>query len=343
MNLLYLKTVNRNIKQIPVILLFVLITADLFGQSSQSFTSLQQPAFAGIAGLGGVNASLMKGGQGYFLYNPALLREELNNNLALSYGFLPGGANLSNINYSFNIDELGSFGAGIQYVAYGTIQGYDNTGSPTVEFSPADFTISATHARQANNFRLGATIKFSNTSISGYNGNALMFDLGGVFIHPEKEFTVGMVVRNLGIVTSEFSSTSKTDLPFDVQLGTSIKPEHLSVRFSLTLHKLHKWDLMYEEPEIHTLNTTLDNMFRHVVVGAEIIINDHVSILAGYNQLRRQELKLENRGGFSGFSIGTAISIKNFNLDYAYGGYHVSGNTNTFTLSADLSQIKLKK
>ena len=316
---------------------------ELFGQSSQSFTSLHQPAFARIAGLGGVNASLLNASQGFFLYNPALLDEEFNQHMALSYGFLPIGPGLSNLNYSFNINRIGSFGAGLQYVSYGSMQGFDITGIPTQEFNPSDFTLSASHARQANNFRIGATVKFSNTSISGFNGNAIMFDLGGIFIHPDKDLTVGMVIKNLGLVTSEFSPTSKTSLPFDVQLGTSIKPEHLAVRFSVTLHHLHQWDLMFEEPEVRTLNTTLDNMFRHVVIGAEILINEHIALLAGYNQLRRQELKLENRGGFSGFSTGVAVSIKYFDLDYAYGGYHVSGNTNTFTLTADLSQIKFKK
>ena len=317
--------------------------SEVFGQTGQSFTSLHQPAFARIAGLGGVNASLLDAGQGFFLYNPALLSEDFNDHMALSYGILPIGPGLSNLNYSFNIDQVGSFGAGLQYVSYGSIQGFDITGRPTQEFNPSDFTLSASHARQANNFKLGATVKFSNTSINGYNGNALMFDLGGLFIHPEKDLTVGMVIRNLGIVTSEFSPTSKTQLPFDVQLGTSIKPEYLGVRFSVTLHHLQQWDLMFEEPEVKTLNTTLDNMFRHVVIGAEILINNNLTLLTGYNQLRRQELKLENRGGFSGFSFGMALSMKYFNLDYAYGGYHVSGNTSTFTIAADLSQIKFKK
>lgn len=341
--MLSLRTANRKIRLLSVVLLSFTIVNKLYSQSSQSFTSLHQSAFARIAGLGGANASLMNNGQGFFLYNPALLSDELEQNLSLSYGFLPGGSGLTNAVYSFDITNLGVFGAGIQYVAYGPIQGYDNTGTPIVEFNPADFTISASHARQANNFRLGVTMKFSNIGINGYSGNALMFDIGGVFVHPEKELTIGMSVRNIGVVTSEFSSTSQTSLPFDVLFGTSIKPEHMPLRFSITIHHLHKWDLMYDDPEVWNLNKTLDNIFRHVVVGTEVIINKHVSILAGYNQLRRKELRLEDKGGISGFSIGFAISIKQFNIDYAFGGYHVAGNTNTITLSADLSQIKLKK
>lgn len=341
--MLFLKNLNRTYPLIGLILLSLFAGYEAQGQSSDSFTSLQQPSFAKIAGLGGVNTSLYYGGHGFFLYNPALLSDTGNDYLSLSYGILPGGAGLSNANYNFNIANLGTFGAGLQYLSYGQIQGYDNTGAPTQVFTPNDFTVSISHARQANNFRFGASLKFSNTSISGYSGNAILFDLGGLFIHPEKDFTVGMSIKNFGFVTSEFSSTSNTSLPFDVQVGTSIKPEHMPIRFSVTFYQLQQWDLTNDGEEVNSFNSWMDNMFRHVVLAAEIILNEHVSILTGYNHLRRKDLKVEQIAGLSGFSVGTSISVKAFHLVYALGGYHVSGNTNTFTLAADLSQITTKK
>jgi hypothetical protein len=344
LNLLFRKLVNKYY-QVPAMgmILSLLGGYEALGQSSNSFTSLQQPSFAKIAALGGVNASLYRGGNSFYLYNPALLSEEGNGHLALSYALLPGGTGLSNINYNFRISEVGSFGAGLQYLSYGSIQGYDLTGAPTEVFTPNDFTFSISHARQVNNFRLGATIKFANTSISGYNGNAILFDMGGVFIHPTKDFTVAMAIKNFGFVTSEFYSASNTTLPFDVQIGASVKPQHMPIRFSVTLQQLQQWNLMNEDEEINSLNTSLDNFFRHVVLAAEIILNEHVSILTGYNHLRRKDLRLEQSGGFSGFSLGTEISVKAFQLVYAFGGYHVSGNTSTFTLATNLDQITTKK
>lgn len=341
--MLFPKIVNKSYPIVGLILLCLLGGYNAQSQSSNSFTSLQQPSFAKMAGLGGVNTSLYHGGNSFFLYNPALLSEQGKNYLSLSYALLPGGAGLSSANYNFNITKLGAFGAGLQYISYGQIQGYDNTGGPTNVFTPNDFTFSVSHARQANNFRIGATLKFSNTSINGYSGNAILFDLGGVFIHPDKDFTVAIAIKNFGFVTSEFSSTSNTTLPFDVQVGTSIKPEHMPIRFSITFHQLQQWDLTHDDEEIDSFNSSLDNMFRHVVLAAEIIINEHVSILTGYNHLRRKDLRLEQSGGFSGFSIGTSISVRAFQLVYALGGYHVSGSTNTFTLAANLSQIITKK
>jgi hypothetical protein len=341
--LLFLKSANKIYLLLGLIVWGLLGGHSVSGQTGNSFTSLQQPSFAKIAGLGGVNASLFNGGNSFFLYNPALLSDSGNDYLSMSYALLPGGAGLSNANYNFSLPKFGTFGAGLQYLSYGQIQGYDNTGAPTQVFSPNDFTVSISHARQANNFRFGATLKFSNANISGYNGSAVLVDLGGVFIHPQKDFTVGMVIKNFGFVVSEFSPTSSTTLPFEVQVGTSIKPEHMPIRFSITLQQLQQWDLTNTDEEINSFNSTMDNAFRHVVVAAEIIINEHVSLLTGYNHLRRKDLRLEQSGGFSGFSIGTSISVKAFQLVYALGGYHVSGNTNTFTLAADLSQITTKK
>ena len=340
---MFRKIVNKYFPDAGVVILLVLVAwQPVQGQATNSFTSLQQPSFAKIAALGGVNASLYQGLNSFYLYNPALLSATARNYLSLSYALLPGGAGLSNANYSFAVGNVGTFGAALQYLSYGPIQGYDNTGSPTQVFTPNDFTVSVSHSRQANNFRLGATLKFANTGINGYTGNAILFDLGGVFIHPQKDFTVGMVIKNMGFVTREFATAGTTSLPFEVQVGTSFKPLHMPIRFSITLQQLNQWNLMHDDEEINSLNTGLDNFFRHVVLGAEVILSEHVSIYTGYNHLRRKDLRLDSIGGFSGFSIGTGISVKAFELVYALGGYHVAGNTNTFTLAADLSQIITK-
>ncbi len=337
------KTVNSYFPAAGMVVLLMLWAGPrALGQEANAFTSLQQPSFAKIAALGGVNASFFQGANSFFLYNPALLSAAANGYLSLSYALLPGGAGLSNANYNFTVGNAGTFGAALQYLSYGPIQGYDHTGMPTTVFTPNDFTVSLTHARQANNFRLGAALKFANTSIIGYNGNAILFDLGGVFVHPEKDFTVGMVIKNFGFVTREFSPTGNTTLPFEVQLGTSFKPLHMPIRFSVTLQQLNQWNLMREDEVINSLNTGLDNFFRHVVLGAEVILSEHVSLLTGYNHLRRKDLRLDGTGGFSGFSIGTSIAVKAFALVYALGGYHVAGNTHTFTLAANLGRITTK-
>lgn len=313
-----------------------------FGQSTNSFSSLQQPSFAKFGGLGGVNVSSYDDGQPFYIYNPSLLSSLNANRLMVGYGFLPGGAGLANVNYAMEFDKIGVFGASMQYLSYGTIQGYDVTGMPTTSFTPSDYTFQISHSRQSNNFKFGASLKFSNTSIDGYSGNAILFDMGGLFIHPDRDFTVGAVIKNFGVVTSEFSPTSETSLPFDVQMGMTFKPQHMPIRFSITLHQLNQWDLMAEGEEMNTFNSTADNVFRHVVIGAEFVLSDNFSVLGGYNHLRRKELKPETGGGFSGISLGLDLNIKAFEFVYALGGYHIAGNNHSVSLSANLSEIKSK-
>ena len=99
---MFLKTLN-NIKAIlgtTLVWLAALLSAQ--AQSVDSFSSLQQPSFAKIAGLGGVNTSIFNGGSGFFIYNPALLADVNDNHLMVSYGFLPGGTGLANVNYGGN-------------------------------------------------------------------------------------------------------------------------------------------------------------------------------------------------------------------------------------------------
>jgi hypothetical protein len=167
-----------------------------------------------------------------------------------------------------------------------------------------------------------------------------------VFIHPQKDFTVGMVIRNLGVVLQDYTSDVQSSLPFDVRIGTSFKPEHMPFRFSLSIYDLVNWSTTdelastgteYQEP------TSVDKVFRHTIWSTEIIIGKYVNVLLGYNHRRRKELKLQNSSSGSGFSYGVMIAINAFEFGFSRASYHVAGASNTFTLTTGLSKIIKKK
>ena len=327
-----------------MLLATVAITSSVMAQVVRpSFAFLEVPSSAKLAGLGGVNASLFNNDVNLFLFNPALLGPTNNMNASINYVFHPATTGMSSITYAQEFEKAGLFGAGLRYFSYGVIDGYDQTGADIGSFKPNDFAFNISHSQAANNFRIGGTIKFVSSNIAGYHSSALLFDVGGLFVHPSKDFTVGMVLSNFGFTTQKFSSAQETSLPFNVQIGTSIKPEHMPIRFSITLHNLHQWDLMQPDEKDNGQNYWLDNTFRHFVFAAEVILSKNVNVLFGYNHLRRSELKLENAGSFSGFSIGGVIMVKAFEFVYTFAGYHVSGNTNTLTLTGNLSELIVKK
>jgi hypothetical protein len=312
-------------------------------QSSSNFAFLNLSGTAKLSGLGGVNNSLYQNDINLVLVNPALLDSSQHMMASVNYGLLPVGVGLSGVTYAQSFEKLGTFAAGLQYLSYGKISSYDDRGIYIGEVKSSDFAVSISHARQANNFRLGATIKFVGSQLAGYHSNAILFDAGALFVHPKIQWTVGLSMLNFGFTTSSFSETSDSSLPFDIRLGTSIKPEHMPIRFSVTFRELQQWNLLQPEEEASGENNVLDNVFRHIVFGAEVLLSKNVNILLGYNHLRRQELKLAKAPGFSGFSVGGLIKIKTFEFVYAYAGVHPSGNVHNFTLTGNLGAMTFKK
>jgi len=305
------------------------------GTTSYSFLNL--PYGAKLGGVGGVNISLLANDPNLFLSNPALASDSLTNRPTINYTALPLGIGLSSATYSRSFAKAGLWSAGVQYLSYGVIDGYDITGNPSSSFTPNDYAVTLSHVRSAHNFRFGASLKQVGSTIDGFTGSATLFDIGGLFVHPTQRFSVGLTIKNVGFEWQRISESIDTKLPFDVQIGASIKPLHMPFRFSLTLHKLHQWDLVL--PNETVTNAWADNIMRHVVFGSELLLNEHINILFGYNFLRRKELKIDSRAGFSGFSLGLAIKAKAFELVYAYGGYHVAGNVNMFTVNVNMNQM----
>lgn len=324
-----------------IVLVFALVVLSYSASAQQagttSYSFLDMPYGAKIGGVGGVNVSLLGNDPNLFLSNPALASDSLAKRASINHTAFPTGIGLSSATYSHSFKKAGLWSAGVQYLSYGQIEGFDNAGNPTGSFNPKDYAITISHVRSSNNMTFGASIKQVGSDIAGYKGIATLFDLGGLFVHPSKRFTIGLTIKNLGFQWEQISENEHTKLPFDVQAGLSIKPLHMPFRFSFTLYKLNEWDLTL--PNKTSTNELADNLMRHVVIGTELIINEHINILFGYNHLRKKDLKLDNAGGFSGFSLGLDIKTKAFELVYAYGGYHVAGNANMLTLSVNMDQV----
>ncbi len=320
-----------------VILLLGIKTAFAQQAGTTAYTFLNLPYGAKLGGVGGVNISLLNNDPNLFLSNPALASDSITNRPTVNYTTFPTGVGLSSATYSHSFKKAGLWSAGVQYLSYGKIDGYDDAGNPTNSFKPNDYAITVSHVRVSNNFRFGVSLKQVGSNIAGFSGSATLFDLGGLFVHPSQRFTVGMAIKSIGFQWSQISESVETSLPFDVQLGASVKPLHMPFRFSLTFYKLNQWDLTLPNETI--TNEFTDNLMRHVVFGTELLINKHINILFGYNHLRKRELKVDNAGGFSGFSLGLDIKTKVFEFIYAYGGYNVAGNANMLSLNVDMNQL----
>jgi len=320
--------------------------AQIGGQRSLEFLNI--PTNARTAALGGVNVSLYDQDVNMFISNPALLNAEMSDHFSINYQAYLADINNSTLFYAKNIEKYGLWGFGLRYFDYGDFEGYDATGAPTGEFDASEFAFMISHSHSIGNFGMGGTLKLAHSSIASFGATALMLDLGGTFIHPTRDWTLGLVIKNFGILISDYSDQSDSVLPFDVQLGTSFKPEHMPIRFSFTVYNLHQADIAFfdptgdgepgkEEPG------TVDKIFRHINFGMEVILHKNFNLRGGYNHLLRKELRIQQNSGGAGFSFGFMFRIKAFEFAYTRNLYHPAGGTNYFTLTSNLGALFKKK
>ncbi len=333
------------------ILTIVLFTISYWAQAQvggqRSFEFLNIPHTARTVGLGGLNVSSPYEDVNLALSNPALASDSLVGMVSFNYlDYFADAAILSSV-YQFKLSSDQLWFTGVNHVDYGEFDSFDATGAELGTVDAAETAITLGSSWKEGNFTLGASVKLLNSSIAGFNSVALVTDLGGLFVHPNKSFSAGLVVKNLGAILSDYSEAAESKLPFDVQLGATFKPKYMPFRFTFTGYNLSQADRAYfdqanaavdeEEP------SAFDRVFRHMTIGAELLISKNLNLLAGYNHLVRQELKLEDTAAGAGFSFGLMFRIKAFEFAYSRGGYHAAGGSNSFTLTADTNSFFRKR
>jgi hypothetical protein len=306
----------------------------------RSFDFLHVPAGARQASLGGVNVSLAVRDLNFFYSNPALAGDTLAHVASASYQFYVADIGQAVFSYSHPFKRIGTLTFGVQHLDYGSITGYDASGQETADFNSGETALVISKSHTIAHFRFGANIKAAFSNIAGYRSSALALDLGGLFIHPEKDFTVGLAIKNLGIVLSEYSQTSHTTLPFDVQIGTTFKPEHMPLRFSITAYNLVSDKVTYYDPVMEEEEPgALDKVLRRFNFGTELLIHRNVNVMVGYNYRVHQELKLENGGGGAGITFGFSARIRPVEFVFSRSGYVAGKAGYAFTLSADMNTM----
>ncbi|GAB3235675.1 type IX secretion system protein PorQ [Hymenobacter seoulensis] len=316
----------------------------------QAFSFLNLPTSAKLAGLGGVNVSARDADPTMLYGNPALLNPDMDGTLALGYVDYLADIKQSTAAYVFNTQKAGRFGVGLTYLNYGQFDQFDAAGNSLGQFSVNEYVLSIADAYTSGVFTLAGTLKLAGSGIAGNHSFAALADVGGVFKHPEQDFTVGLVVRNVGIQLKPYDGASREPMPLDVQIGTSFKPEHLPFRFSFTAHHLQQLDIVYLDPnqrgqldengvEVKPKKSLGDKIARHFVVGGELLLSKNLNVRVGYNHLQRRELRLDNTSGGAGFSFGVMLRISQFQLDYTHAGYHASGGANYLTVSRNLNSL----
>lgn len=342
-------------KRFTLFMASLLATVMLFAQGNgqTSYQILQSIASARIAALGGNSIAVKDGDINLGFVAPSLLDSTSGGQIALSYARFFGQANITQAGYAHYFKELGTVSFLIKSLGYGTFDMTDEAGNNIGTFNAGEYVFQAGISRQLDpHFSIGANVKFILSELAEYKSTALAMDMSATYNLPEKFFTATFLMKNIGQPISTYRDEVDQTLPFEIQFGLSKKLSKAPLRFQIVGENLQTWDLTPEvekQTEIDPLTGEEievssggfgQNLARHLVFNAEILITQNFNLRVGYNYNRRQQLKIEDRPGAAGITYGIGLRIAKIHLSYARAAYSSAGVSNNFSLTVKFDDFK---
>lgn len=299
-----------------ITLLLVAISCG-YGQSAWGLTSLEflilsPDAVTAARGETGIAWEQRLEG---LLLNPATLPLIVDEQVTISWARRIAGINQFNVATTLSSRVGFPLAVGINSVNYGHLDGRDIWGNSTGEFPAQDIMLYATTATTWRRLQLGVTTRLIYSVIDNFSCSGLAVDLGIRHSLDKSGWDVGLVLQNAGIILSEYSSTSSTDLPLRLRAGLAKRLLHLPLR----------WFLDY---------TLLGETSEELQLGGEFYLPIGWTLRGGYlfsqGSDRLESLDEALRGVTFGF--GGEIS-KRWLLDYSYTSLGVLGSVNRITLA----------
>lgn len=302
------------------------------------------------AALGGKTLTIYDQDVNQVHFNPATINQDMDNRLSVNYGNYYGEVTYGTASYAYTFDRhVQTFHWGVNYVNYGSFDGYDENGNPTSSFTGSDIALSMGYAYNVPNTDLyvGANAKIINSSLESYNSFGAAVDLGAIYIDEYNGINYAVSIRNIGTQITTYAGTRES-LPLEVMAGISQQLENVPIRWHLTLENLQQWNVTFSNParaqsSIDGTTTPektsfFNNALRHVIIGAELFPQKGFNLRIGYNFRRAEELRLLEQRNFSGISLGVGLKMGRLKFDYSYSRYTLAANTSLFGLTIDFNE-----
>lgn len=339
-----------------IVIFPTLAWAQLGGERIYGFVNL--PSSSRATATGGSLITVKDKDASLAFQNPSLLNEGMHNRFSAGTVIYLADVNFGNFNYVRHYDSIGTFQAGLQYVAYGTMPRTDVTGQVTGRFSTSEYALNVGGSRDLDKYTFGVNVKFMLSQMESYRSHGAAIDLAASYNDTAKLFTATIVLKNIGLQFKPYYGGNREPIPFEVQAGFSRRFRHLPFRVSVTFHNLQNFNIRYEDParqqetSFLTGDTTdngtsvgdvFDEIARHVIFAGEFYFGKAVIFGFAYNHQRRQEMIFETKKGLAGFSFGMVINIRQFSIGFARARYHVAGASNHFTIGVNLNELVKRK
>ena len=304
--------------------LFIPLVTLLILSSSKLISQTEIPAFDFLRVEPGARASSLAGAFDTYtddpnamFYNPATLSTITQNKVSGGFGKYLLDINFGTLAYAQKYKDIGWFGLGVKYFDYGSFDRADENGAATGEtFGANDLMVSvgfSNYIYEVVNY--GVTVKYVYSGIAEYKSSAVALDFGLLYLIPEQQIGIGLGVNNLGAQLDSYIDT-KEKLPLDLRVSFSKKLEHTPARISVTFSKL---------------NESREKLIQHIksfAIGGEFTFSEHVAVRLGYNNEKRQDMKLGTSLGIAGFSTGLGIKFADkYMFDYSLNSLGKVGST----------------
>ncbi|OCB74889.1 penicillin-binding protein [Flavobacterium crassostreae] len=330
------------------LLLSVFSQAQIGGKATYQFLNLSTSPRQ--AALGGKTVTIYDNDVNQVNFNPATLNQEMHNHLALNYGSYFGEVSYGNAGYAYTYDRhVQTFYAGVNYVNYGSFEGYDEKGQKTNSFSGSEAALSLGYAYNIpyTTMYVGANAKLISSTLERYHSLGGALDLGFLFIDERNDVNWALAIRNVGMQFTSYSEINEK-LPLEILIGVSQELDHVPLRWHLTLENLQQWNVAFSNPErsITTLEGTttqenvsfVNNALRHAIIGVELFPQKAFNLRLGYNFRRAEELRILEKRNFSGVALGFGLKFNKLKFNYSYSRYTLAGNTSLFGLTINFEK-----
>lgn len=326
----------RRLRTVPVIFVVSLLLGALAVAPSavvlaqpgpaSTFSFLRLEPSARAASLGGSFSAVYGDDVSALFYNPALLNESMHRSLSMSYLNHLGGVNAGFLAYARQVEGLGTFGAGLRFVSWGDMTGYDDTGEETGGIGASNAALTLSYSREDGpGLTYGANVHAVFSRLDDYGASAVAGDVGAAYHMPGPQLTVSASLNNVGVVTNSLGDV-EDELPLDLRVGVSKRLQYVPLMLSLTGYNLTR---IGNEPDG---GSGLSNAMRHVALGGEFQFSEAFQLRVGYNHRRHQDLKMKSRLDMAGFGAGFGIKVTRVRFDYAFNSWSSLGGLHQFTV-----------
>jgi hypothetical protein len=278
-------------------------------------------------------------------FNPAAINVEMDNHLSLNYANYYGEITYGTACYAYTYDRhLQTFQAGVNYVNYGSFDGFDENGQATTSFTGSEIALSLGYGYNIpyTDIHIGASAKLISSSLETYHSLGGAIDIGAIFIDQRNDVNWALVIRNIGTQFSTYNGVYEK-LPLEIIVGVSQELEHVPIRWHLTIENLQQWNIAFSNP-VRTESSFdgdskqekisfVNNALRHLVTGVELFPKKAFNLRLGYNFRRAEELRILEQRNFSGISVGFGLKMNKLKFNYSYSRYTLAGNTSLFGLT----------